>query len=61
MGWFKGSNNESSKGSVGTDGRGGFVSVDNDGVAFGNGHVDPVDNLIALAGALADADGDDDD
>lgn len=43
-------------GTVGTDGKGGFVAVGNDGVAFGSGQPDPVDNLIELAGHLADLD-----
>lgn len=47
MSWFKGD--------VSTDGQGGFDSVGNEGVASSTGG-DPVDNLIALAGQLADQD-----
>lgn len=46
-----------SQGEVTTDGRGGFGSVDDNGVTTATGG-DPVDNLINLAGQLADQDGD---
>lgn len=59
MGWFSKSNNSgSSAGDVSTDGRGGFTSVSNGGVATSTGG-DPVDNLIAMARDFADQDGDD--
>ncbi len=56
MGIFGGNRNvpSSDNGQVGTDGRGGFVSVDS-GVTTASGG-DPVDNLINLAGQLADQD-----
>lgn len=54
MGLFSRSN-QSSRGSVSTDGKGGFASSDNDGVTAASGG-DPVDNLIELAGKLADED-----
>lgn len=38
------------------DGQGGFTSLDSSGTVKATG-LDPVDNLIMLAGALADQDG----
>jgi len=55
MSLLGGNKKSSSKGEVTTDGRGGFGSVDNSGVTTATGG-DPVDNLINLAGQLADQD-----
>lgn len=52
---YIGGNSNKDSGTISTDGKGGFANVNNDGVTSSTGG-DPVDNLINLAGQLADQD-----